>query len=106
MPLVIGGYLVHIDRFVSKLLGLPQRVDVRIPSSKHRDRWTVFDGNHIKVYLDHFVSEDWTRDLSTYPKQFFSVGLAEFVEGGSKTAEGVPGEVAWMLLIIRPGDGH
>ncbi len=92
---------MDIERFVLKLLGPPRRVNTRIAASRYRDRWTIFDGNRFKVYLDHFVSEDWSCDLSAYPKQFFSVGLAEFVEPGSKTGERVSGEVAWMLLITR-----
>ena len=93
---------MQIERFVSKLLGPPQRMASTQPAATYHDRWTIMNGTRLRVYLDHFVSDDWSRDLGDCPKQFLSVGFAEFVEGRPKKFEISRGEVAWMLLITRP----
>lgn len=38
-------------------------------------RWTLFACPWFKVYLHHFVGDDWSRDLHDHPKQFISLGL-------------------------------
>lgn len=38
-------------------------------------RWTLFGWKHWKVYLHHFIGDDWSRDLHDHPKRFVSIGL-------------------------------
>jgi hypothetical protein len=102
----IGGSKVEIEHLVSKLFGSPERMDACATFPSHRDRWIILDRARFKIYLDHFVGEDWSRDLEYYPKQFISVGVAEFVEGNPLAFNASPGEVAWMLLITSSRTPH
>ena len=98
---------MDIERFVSKLLGPPQRVDAPIPASTYCDRWIIADGTRLKIYLDHFVSVNWGHDLVDYPNKFVSIGIAECVEEDTRDKrEVVSGDAAWMLLITRPSQSH
>lgn len=38
-------------------------------------RWTLFSTPVLKIYLHHFVGDDWSRDLHDHPKRFWSIGL-------------------------------
>jgi len=38
-------------------------------------RWTLLTTWWFKVYLHHFVGDDWSRDLHDHPKRFVSIGL-------------------------------
>lgn len=38
-------------------------------------RWTLFRATNWRIYLHHFVGEDWSRDLHDHPKRFISIGL-------------------------------
>ena len=38
-------------------------------------RWTLLSTRWFKVYLHHFVGDDWSRDPHDHPKNFISIGL-------------------------------
>lgn len=38
-------------------------------------RWTLFSCPWFKVYLHHFIGEDWSQDPHDHPKNFISIGL-------------------------------
>lgn len=39
-------------------------------------RWTLFSFFRLfKIYLHHFLDEDWTKDMHDHPKRFISIGL-------------------------------
>lgn len=38
-------------------------------------RWTLFATRWFKIYLHHFVGDDWSRDLHDHPKRFITIGL-------------------------------
>ena len=38
-------------------------------------RWILGSTRWFKIYLHHFVGNDWTRDLHDHPKRFISIGL-------------------------------
>jgi hypothetical protein len=38
-------------------------------------RWTFLSLPWFKVYLHHFVGDDWSNDLHDHPKRFVSIGL-------------------------------
>lgn len=66
-------------------------------------RWTLLATPWLKVYLHHFVGDDWARDLHDHPKRFISIGLwGEYIEetpGGRwevvTDADGVMVRVRW-----------
>ena len=39
-------------------------------------RWTLASTPWGKLYLHHFVGDDWSLDLHDHPKRFVSIGLA------------------------------
>jgi hypothetical protein len=44
-------------------------------------RWTLLPGRWFKVYLHHFVGDDWAKDLHDHPKRFISIGLrGQYIE--------------------------
>lgn len=45
-------------------------------------RWTLLKlGKFLSIYLHHFVSDDWSRDMHDHPKRFISIGLkGDYVE--------------------------
>jgi hypothetical protein len=38
-------------------------------------RWTLIRTPWFRVYLHHFVGDDWSRDMHDHPKRFWSIGL-------------------------------
>ncbi len=38
-------------------------------------RWTLLSTRFGKIYLHHFVGNDWTRDFHDHPKRFWSIGI-------------------------------
>jgi len=38
-------------------------------------RWTLFKCKLFKVYLHHFIADDWSLDFHDHPKRFISIGL-------------------------------
>lgn len=38
-------------------------------------RWSLLRVPWFKVYLHHFVGDDWSLDLHDHPKRFISIGL-------------------------------
>lgn len=38
-------------------------------------RWTLFSCRWGKLYLHHFIDQDWTEDPHNHPKNFISIGL-------------------------------
>lgn len=59
-------------------------------------RWTLLVTRWFKVYLHHFVGEDWTKDMHDHPKRFVTIGLR-----GSYIEETPGGERLWRAPWIR-----
>ncbi len=38
-------------------------------------RWTLLSIRWFKIYVHHFIGDDWSRDLHDHPKRFISIGL-------------------------------
>ena len=67
-------------------------------------RWRLCNLYFCKVYLHHFVANDWTRDLHDHPKRFVSIGLkGSYVE---ETASGDQLFVAPWLRTFPPTHIH
>lgn len=59
-------------------------------------RWRLLSVWLFKVYLHHFVGNDWTRDLHDHPKRFISIGLR-----GSYVEETPEGEREYIAPWLR-----
>jgi hypothetical protein len=62
-------------------------------------RWTICRIGWLKVYLHHFVADDWSFDLHDHPKRFVSIGLR-----GCSTLRIFPGSTTRKLAFF-PGHG-
>lgn len=83
-------------------------------------RWHLIRTPWFRVYLHHFVGEDWSRDLHDHPKWFTSIGIAgsyiEETPQGRETFRApwvrrfppthihrlilAPGMTCWTLVIV------
>lgn len=79
-------------RFWTALFGVPEQIDGANRCPTYLYRWFICRTRWFKVYLHHFVADDWSLDLHDHPKRFISIGLkGRYVEltpdpkGGTKT---------------------
>lgn len=82
-------------------------------------RWTLARWGAYRVYLHHFVGDDWSLDLHDHPKRFISIGLkGRYVEitpdpkGGTHTRtftapwiRSFPAEHIHRLRMVRKWSG-
>jgi len=64
--------------FLNKLLGPPEEINGGNRCGTYLYRWPVLRfiwGKWGKIYLHHFVADDWSLDLHDHPKRFISIGL-------------------------------
>jgi hypothetical protein len=64
--------------FLNKLLGPPEEINGAGRCPTYLYRWPLFRfawGKWGKIYLHHFVGDDWSLDLHDHPKRFISIGL-------------------------------
>ncbi len=72
----------------SRLFGEPEEINGRNRCPTYLYRWIIygkrkrdsligriFGQSLFKVYLHHFVADDWSLDLHDHPKRFISIGL-------------------------------
>lgn len=59
-------------------------------------RWHLLSALGAKVYLHHFVGDDWARDLHDHPKRFISIGL-----WGAYIEETPAGETLYVAPWVR-----
>lgn len=113
---------------LTRLFGAPEEINGANRCPKYLYRWIIY-GNRtreslisrvfgkrlIKVYLHHFVADDWSLDLHDHPKRFISIGLkGRYVEltpdpkGGTKTKtftapwiRSFPAEHVHRLRMVR-----
>lgn len=64
-----------IHALLSYFLGEPEPIDGHGLHGVYLWRWTVLSSKRFKIYLHHFVKDDWSRDLHDHPKNFISIGL-------------------------------
>lgn len=86
-------------------------------------RWTVAKLGSYRLYLHHFVGDDWSLDLHDHPKRFVSIGLkgsyveytpdSDIVGLGEKLAifrapwiRSFPAEHIHRLRMIRSGGAN
>src|SRR5438309_11151194 len=109
-----------MTKLLIRLFGKPEEINGRNRCPTYLYRWHLFSTRWFKVYLHHFVGDDWSRDLHDHPKRFISIGLkGRYIEetpNGEREyrapwlrtfpAEHIhrirlrPGEDAWSLVIV------
>jgi hypothetical protein len=60
---------------LTKLFGEPEEINGRNRCPTYLYRWFLLRTRWFKVYLHHFVGDDWSLDLHDHPKRFISIGL-------------------------------
>jgi len=64
-------------------------------------RWTLLATKNFKIYLHHFVGNDWALDPHDHPKRFISIGIwGEYYEDDYADLEN-PKTTLWRAPWIR-----
>lgn len=113
-------------RFLTRVFGVPEEINGGSRCPTYLYRWFLMRTRWFKVYLHHFVADDWSLDLHDHPKRFISVGLrgryVEITQGPSaidRSADGghrfqtfkapwirsFPAEHIHRLRMVRRMDG-
>lgn len=64
-----------MTRILSRLFGAPEEINGAERCPTYLYRWVVCTTRWFKVYIHHFVGDDWSLDLHDHPKRFISIGL-------------------------------
>jgi len=65
-----------IHEILSFVFGEPEQINGRERCPTYLYRWLVSSRfKSLKIYIHHFVGNDWSRDLHDHPKRFISIGL-------------------------------
>lgn len=80
-----------MKKFFDFLFGLAEEINGDFRCNTYLYRWIVFRRlKGLKIYLHHFVGNDWSRDLHDHPKRFVSIGLwGWYIEEFQKGSIGV-----------------
>lgn len=60
---------------LNRLFGAPEEINGANRCPTYLYRWHLFKTRWFKVYLHHFVADDWSLDLHDHPKRFVSIGI-------------------------------
>lgn len=60
---------------LDRLFGVAEEINGAHRCATYLFRWVLFSCRWFKVYLHHFVGNDWSRDMHDHPKRFISIGL-------------------------------
>lgn len=60
---------------LTKLFGQPEEINGGHRCPTYLYRWSLARTSWFKIYLHHFVADDWSLDLHDHPKRFISIGL-------------------------------
>lgn len=60
---------------LTKIFGEPEEINGANRCPTYLYRWFLLQTRWFKVYLHHFVGDDWSLDLHDHPKRFVSIGL-------------------------------
>lgn len=67
---------MDVTRWLTKHFGKPEEIDGGGRCPTYLYRWTLMKLPFgYKVYLHHFVGDDWSLDFHDHPKRFWSIGL-------------------------------
>lgn len=59
----------------TRLFGAPEEINGANRCPTYLYRWFLMRTRWFKMYLHHFVGDDWSLDLHDHPKRFISIGL-------------------------------
>lgn len=62
-------------KLFDKLFGNAEEINGANRCPTYLYRWHVLKTRWFKMYLHHFVGDDWSLDLHDHPKRFISIGL-------------------------------
>lgn len=62
-------------RWLDRLFGAAEEINGANRCPTYLYRWHIWNTRRLKVYLHHFVGDDWALDLHDHPKRFISIGL-------------------------------
>lgn len=62
-------------RVLDRLFGKPEEINGANRCPTYLYRWHILKTRWFKVYLHHFVGDDWSLDFHDHPKRFVSIGL-------------------------------
>ena len=100
---------MRAHRFWTRLFGPPEEINGANRCPTYLYRWIILGGKRkgdvdlnprpsslpFKVYLHHFVADDWSLDLHDHPKRFISIGL----KGGyTELTPFQPADSEWAAL--------
>lgn len=68
-------FLVEPMKVLNRLFGKAEEMNGAHRCDTFLYRWLVCATRWFKVYLHHFVGNDWSKDLHDHPKRFISIGL-------------------------------
>ncbi len=60
---------------LNRLFGVPEEINGANRCPTYLYRWHLWRTRWFRVYLHHFVGDDWSLDLHDHPKRFISIGL-------------------------------
>jgi hypothetical protein len=81
---------------LTRLFGAPEEINGAERCPTYLYRWTIGRVGWFKVYLHHFVGDDWSHDLHDHPKRFISIGLWGWYE-----EETPAGKRIWRAPWVR-----
>lgn len=85
-----------MNAILGRLFGKPEEINGHGRCPTYLYRWFLLSTRWFKVYLHHFVGDDWSRDLHDHPKRFLSIGLY-----GSYIEETPKGERMYRAPWVR-----
>ena len=86
-------------KLLDKMLAKEEINGERCPTYLYR--WRLLNLFGCKVYLHHFIGNDWTKDLHDHPKRFITIGLT-----GSYTEETPEGERQVYRSVVTNVSGN
>lgn len=64
-----------MTRLLNWLFGKAEEINGNERCPTYLYRWFILRTRWLKVYVHHFVGDDWSLDLHDHPKRFISIGL-------------------------------
>lgn len=66
---------MKLHSFLNRIFGHAEEINGHNRCETYLYRWILASTRWFKIYLHHFVGNDWSRDLHDHPKRFISIGL-------------------------------
>jgi len=83
-------------KLIDRLLAKEEINGERCPTYLYR--WRLLAVFGYKVYLHHFVGNDWTKDLHDHPKRFITIGLRGYYIEENESGEHIY-RAPWLRMF-------